>query len=592
MALALAGLSATAGPARAACELQKLGELPVTMEGLRPMVPARVNGHEGAFLADSGAFHSILTTQAAASFGLKLRGAPVDLIAEGATGRSKLSLTTAEDFEFSGFLFHRVEFLVVDQPQGPGVAGILGQNVLRSSDVEYDLANGAIRFFVAKGCGAAPLAYWADGASSIALTESFRYLPHTLGVVYLNGMPIKAMFDTGAERSMVSTLMAEKIGIGPGAPGARDAGYFSGLGNSRRERKWIAPVASFRIGGEEIRNTQVMVGGLGVGDVDMLVGADFFLSHRIYVSLSQRRMYFTYNGGPVFRLDENAGERIADAEPRDTHAGDVKADDKASAAGEEGAADPAVLARRGQASAARGDYAAAIADLTQAMSLDPGTADYPLARARAEYAAGQRDKAGQDVALVLKLRPDDLDARMMRGGGYLMAGEVAKGRADLAAVDRAVPDGAEQRRMLARIYQIGRLYPEAVGQLDRWIAANPKSDALAEVQNERCWTRALWGQELDAALADCDAALKRSPGFPAYLDSRGLVRLRMGDLAGAIADYNGALAKRPKQAPSLYGRGLAEVKAGQKAAGDADIAAAVALDPKLPDWAKGLGLTP
>jgi len=34
----------------------------------------------------------------------------------------------------------------------------------------------------------------------------------------------------------------------------------------------------------------------------MLLGADFFQSHRIYVANSQRQMFFTYNGGPVFGL--------------------------------------------------------------------------------------------------------------------------------------------------------------------------------------------------------------------------------------------------------------------------------------------------
>ena len=30
----------------------------------------------------------------------------------------------------------------------------------------------------------------------------------------------------------------------------------------------------------------------------MLLGADFFLSHRIYVANSRDKLYFTYNGGP------------------------------------------------------------------------------------------------------------------------------------------------------------------------------------------------------------------------------------------------------------------------------------------------------
>jgi hypothetical protein len=62
---------------------------------------------------------------------------------------------------------------------------------------------------------------------------------------------------------------------------------------------WIAPFASFRIGDEEIRNTHLRIGDTGLRDVDMLIGADFFLSHRIYVASSQHKLYFTYNGGPV-----------------------------------------------------------------------------------------------------------------------------------------------------------------------------------------------------------------------------------------------------------------------------------------------------
>ena len=33
---------------------------------------------------------------------------------------------------------------------------------------------------------------------------------------------------------------------------------------------------------------------------EMLIGADFVRSHRIYVALGQRKVYFSYLGGPVF----------------------------------------------------------------------------------------------------------------------------------------------------------------------------------------------------------------------------------------------------------------------------------------------------
>ena len=37
----------------------------------------------------------------------------------------------------------------------------------------------------------------------------------------------------------------------------------------------------------------------------MLAGADFFLSHRMFVSSTQHKLYFTYNGGPVFKLADD-----------------------------------------------------------------------------------------------------------------------------------------------------------------------------------------------------------------------------------------------------------------------------------------------
>jgi hypothetical protein len=36
----------------------------------------------------------------------------------------------------------------------------------------------------------------------------------------------------------------------------------------------------------------------------MLIGADFFRSHRIYVARDQRRVYVSYVGGRVFDLSD------------------------------------------------------------------------------------------------------------------------------------------------------------------------------------------------------------------------------------------------------------------------------------------------
>jgi tetratricopeptide (TPR) repeat protein len=83
---------------------------------------------------------------------------------------------------------------------------------------------------------------------------------------------------------------------------------------------------------------------------------------------------------------------------------------------------------------------------------------------------------------------------------------------------------------------------------------------------------------LQAALGDCNEALRLKPDVAATLDSRGLTYLKMGQWDSAIDDYSSALRLDPKLASSLYGRGLAKLKKGDTAGGTADIAAAEAIE--------------
>ena len=86
----------------------------------------------------------------------------------------------------------------------------------------------------------------------------------------------------------------------------------------------VVPVDNFTIGQEEIHNTRLSVGELDLSIGDMLLGADFFLSHRIYVANSQHKLYFTYNGGPVFNLGAKPkGAQTVDAKDDEDERGDA-----------------------------------------------------------------------------------------------------------------------------------------------------------------------------------------------------------------------------------------------------------------------------
>jgi tetratricopeptide (TPR) repeat protein len=147
--------------------------------------------------------------------------------------------------------------------------------------------------------------------------------------------------------------------------------------------------------------------------------------------------------------------------------------------------------------------------------------------------------------------------------------------------------------------QIAALYSSihepaaAVVQYSRWIDSHPRENPHMPVAlNDRFWTRALAGQELEQARMDCDAALKMKPNTAPFLESRGLVFLRQGLYDKAIADYDAALRLRPNIAWSLYGRGLAKLHKGLSAEGQVDIAAATALQPKIAENAARYGIAP
>jgi len=577
--LAILTLSTSPMRAHAACKLAKMAELPVTMSNSRPVITAKINGRDARFIVDSGSFFSMISEASAAQFDLKPTPAPLGLTVKGVGGAVDPSIATVDVFTFAGIPIHDVEFLVVGGLGRSENTGLLGQNFFRIGDVEYDLGKGMIRLMRAKGCENAMLAYWVKPSESYSLMDIQAATPqsaHIAGTALINGEKVRVIFDTGAATSLLSLKAAERAGVKPDSEGVVDAGYGGGIGRNRI-RTYVGPFSSFKIGDEEIRNTRLRFADFGGDDADMLIGADFFLSHRIYVAGSQHKLYFTYNGGPVFDLTSRSGN------PEDDKGADEPAD-------------AAAYSRRGTAFAARRDFAHAIADLTRACNLDPRNPEYFYQRGIVYRDNNQAELALADFDRTLELKSDDLSALVARAQLRLRARDISGATADLGAADRAASKEDDIRLFLARGYQDADLLPASIAQYDRWIAAHDGDPRMADALNGRCWARALQGQELAAALSDCNTALKlsakQSPISASVLNSRGLVRLRLGDYDKAIADYDDALKLVPRSAWSLYGRGVAEMRRKRVPEGQADIAAATAIRAPVADEFKRRGIIP
>lgn len=567
-ALALSGalaLLSVAEPARAGCTLSQVLELPVTMEGHSPVVTATVNGEAVRFELDSGAFYSTMSPGTAAQLRLKLSPAPFGFSLVGVGGETaKPSVTTVKSFGLGTVKIPNIQFLVAGNEFGHG--GLLGQNLFARFDVEYDLAHGAIRFFHSNDCGKSVIAYWAkdQNFSTVKIQSVLAAEYHTVGDIELDGARIAAVFDTGAATSILSLQAAAKAGVRPNSPGVEDGGYSYGVGRGR-VRTWIGRFKSIRIGdGEEIKNIRIRFGDMdNDGAATMLMGADFFLSHRVMVDNDNHRLFLTYNGGPVFNLSFDPAEG-----EKPTAAAALAGPDPTDADG---------WSRRGAGYLARRDVPRATADLRQAVKLAPGVAIYHRQLATALLAADKKADAMKELDAAIAAKADDADSLLMRA--WLRIDDDRQGaERDADAWAAAMPRQAHGRLELGGLYERLHAPSKSVRAYSDWIDTHPTDVAMAEALNGRCWTRGLANTELDLAMADCDRAIRLTRKASGVVDSRALIWFRKGDLARARADYDAAIAADPKAASSLFMRAVVEAKAGDKPASEKDLAAAKALN--------------
>jgi tetratricopeptide (TPR) repeat protein/predicted aspartyl protease len=589
------------------CHLGKMAEFPITMHGMRPLMTAGINGTQVQFMVDSGAFYSTLSPASAAELKLQTRFAPFGFYMQGVGGgRAEASIATVKTFTLAGAPLKNIDFLVGGSDTRNGTVGVLGQNVLHIADVEYDLGEGAVRLMKPIDCGQTVLAYWVKGStpySVISIDPGSGLDRHTDGHAYINGVEIRVAFDTGAGSSVLSLRAAARAGIKPDSPGVVPGGMGSGIGKNTFAT-YIAPFASFKIGDEEIKNTKLRIGDIDLPDADMLLGPDFFLSHRIYVANGQRKLYFTYNGGPVFNLTVKlaAIEGAHSPEPAEPPSKGAQQPEEAvpptaeTAAGSPHDQEAADLSRRGTAAAARGDLGHAIDYLNRACALAPNNPEYLYQRGMAFRENRQVDLAMADFDRAIELRPLDAAMRISRAELLLHRGRKSRAATDLDAANGAASKESDLRYTMARDYEAAGLPDEALGQYDLWTQFHTADVRYPTALMSRCRARALKGVDLPGALKDCTAARgslqKSNPLIAQISDSRGLVLLRMGEYGRSIADYDASLKINPENPWAWYGRGICELRTHKEAQGQADIARAEELWPQVAEEFKIRGILP
>lgn len=304
LASSLGGCAGGSGPGSGGgrCEITEVATLPVLTARGVPMVRATLNGTPVAFMVDSGAASSTVTTAIADRLGLPvdydhrivMRGVDGSTFVYGAQIR-RLGLGTAEA--------RQAEFWRVDGENGTVAglpfAGLFGGDFLANYDVLYDLPARRIVLYRDGGCRndmqppiddpAFPLPFTVDAGNHIAIEAK------------VNGHAFPAVLDTGAARTLVSADDAAAAGVNRAAL-AKDRTIRAVGIAGRGLTAFLHQFDSFQVGGETRRPALLSVADTDVGS---LVGEDFLRRNQVWV-LYPHGVAWVHPVGPVTVLPPKA----------------------------------------------------------------------------------------------------------------------------------------------------------------------------------------------------------------------------------------------------------------------------------------------
>jgi predicted aspartyl protease len=282
---------AIAPPALAqSCRPIRKAELAVIPLGNIPIVTVRINSGTANFLFDTGAERSIISAAAAKRLG-------VDAHYEYARRMRSLGGAVSggdarlRSFDPGGMALSDLRILVgpVSLPsvQGRPIDGLLGADFLGDYEVDLDLAHRRITLFAPPPCPITAPA-WNTPFATIAANRSLHerlFFP-----VRLDGHPIAALIDTGAQLTTLDAESAAAIGVTAGLlardPVATLRGAAAEAVASRAHR-----FAELQIDGEALRDQTIMVTRLGLQDADLVLGADFLHWQRVWLSYTWHRVF-------------------------------------------------------------------------------------------------------------------------------------------------------------------------------------------------------------------------------------------------------------------------------------------------------------
>lgn len=314
LVVSLVSFNVSADESAKKCRYVRTAQLQVTTLYNQPLIEGSVNGLKTPFLLDTGMYKTHISYDFAEKNGLKLSYLNRNMVGIG--GISQTFTTRIDEFSV-GIIKGKKMTILVDSTAGKSAlhGGWIGADFLFQSDLELSFSENLIRFFQPIDCENKFLAYWDGDITTLDLEMQDIRDGRPKFTVLINGHKVQAILDTGATFTVIDQATAKKVGMVRLDDGPKIAVEAGGIGK-RKMKFWLERFDSLRIGDELIPNAAIAVGDMwGNSQLDhvsadyassvkdeaqLILGMDYLKEHRVLFAISQRKLYISYLGGPLF----------------------------------------------------------------------------------------------------------------------------------------------------------------------------------------------------------------------------------------------------------------------------------------------------
>jgi predicted aspartyl protease len=285
--------------AAVACQVEQRAVVPLRVEGGAIIVPVAVNGIEGSFILDTGAERTVVTPDAVDRFSLALDEWTATTM-RGVGGIERRRNADPRSVTLGGIALHRrslardATLRVATLPRNMGsrqrIDGLLGRDFLSAFDLALDLAQRSLTLYDVRGCAGRFLP-WTDDYFAVPVqnpTENALVVP-----VELDGVPLRALLDSGAGQTLVAAPGMARLGLGLDRLRDDPSQIVSGMG-PHTVTMWHHRFHALKIGSETFAAPLFLVAPIQLNPIsDLLLGADWLLGRRVWISYATNQLFAT-----------------------------------------------------------------------------------------------------------------------------------------------------------------------------------------------------------------------------------------------------------------------------------------------------------